>query len=306
MLSLEGLQQRSQLLQAIRLFFLERDYLEVDTPLRLPVLLPEANIFPVTSDGCFLQTSPELCMKRLLAHGCERIFQICPCFRKDELGRLHQPEFTMLEWYHKKWSYRELMEECEAMIRWLAGKLYFLPGVVDGGKALSVQGATIDLTSPWPRLTVADAFSRYAGKSAEEALACNRFDEILVTEVERHLGRPHPTFLCDYPAALGSLARRSPAHPEVAERFELYMGGVEIANGFSELADAAEQRARFAQEITTISAGGGTADMPEKFLADLPGMGECAGIALGVDRLFMLLRGQRDIASARSFLFTDL
>ena len=111
MLTPEGLQQRSRLLQAIRSFFYERSYIEVDTPLRLPVFIPESNITPFASEGCFLQTSPEQCMKRLLAHGCERIFQICHCFRKEEQGRLHQSEFTMLEWYQKGWAYHDLMRQ---------------------------------------------------------------------------------------------------------------------------------------------------------------------------------------------------
>ncbi|MBW1750904.1 MAG: EF-P lysine aminoacylase GenX, partial [Deltaproteobacteria bacterium] len=117
MLSPEGLQQRSRLLQVVRSFFLSRSYLEVDTPIRLPVLIPEAEIIPIESEDWFLQTSPELCMKRLLARGSSQLFQICHCFRRGERGRLHQQEFTMLEWYHTGWNYLELMDECEEMVR---------------------------------------------------------------------------------------------------------------------------------------------------------------------------------------------
>ena len=116
MLTPEGLRQRSDLLRAIRLYFFERDYIEVDTPLRLPVLIPESNLVPFASEDCFLHTSPELCMKRLLARGCSRIFQICHCFRKEEHGRLHQSEFTLLEWYHKGWNYFDLMGQCEELL----------------------------------------------------------------------------------------------------------------------------------------------------------------------------------------------
>ena len=150
MLSPEGLQQRSRLLQAMRSFFYERAYIEVDTPIRLPVLLPESNIFPFASEDCFLHTSPELCMKRLLAQGCERIFQICHCFRKEEHGRLHQSEFTMLEWYHKGWSYIELMAECEALIHRLAAHCAGLNGGHDCPTIL-FRKQVVELASPWER-----------------------------------------------------------------------------------------------------------------------------------------------------------
>jgi lysyl-tRNA synthetase class 2 len=306
MLTPEGLRQRSRLLQAIRSFFVERAYIEVDTPIRLPVLIPESNIIPFASEECVLHTSPEMCMKRLLARGCERIFQICHCFRKEEHGRLHQSEFTMLEWYHKKWSYCELMAECEALISFLATSLAPLAGIGDKGRALVRQGQRIDLALPWQRMTVAEAFLRYADADVEDLLRRDRFDEVLVSEVEPHLGQTQPTFLYDYPVALGSLARRRPDNNEVAERFELYMAGVEIANGFSELADPEEQRIRFASELDCIRAAGRNGAMPDLFLADLSAMGEAAGIALGVDRLFMLLSGATTLSSSIPFIFEEL
>lgn len=306
MLSPEGLQRRSRLLQAIRSFFYERAYIEVDTPLRLPVLIPESNIIPFASEDCFLQTSPEQCMKRLLACGCERIFQICHCFRKEEQGRLHQSEFTMLEWYQKGWGYHQLMVQCEELIGFVAASLTDLPGVAGGGHGIRHQGKEIVLAPPWERITVADAFRRYAGVEVREVLACDRFDEVLVTAVEPHLGQGRPTFLYDYPVELGSLARRRPQQPEVAERFELYMAGVEIANGFSELADADEQRYRLQGELATLRGRDEKGDMPEKFLAALPAMGDAAGIALGVDRLLMLLMGSTTLSVALPFLFEEL
>lgn len=305
MLTPLGLQQRSDLLQAIRSFFIKRSYIEVDTPVRLPVLIPESNLVPFTSESWFLQTSPELCMKRLLARGCPQIFQICHCFRKEESGRLHQPEFTMLEWYHKGWDYSDLMRECEELIHSLCQTLPRSPGVMPGNM-LCWQDHRVATTPPWDRLTVSEAFQRYAGVDVNEILENGKFDEILVTAVEPHLGRERPVFLHDYPVALGSLARRSPRNPQVAERFELYIAGVELANGFSELVDPEEQRQRFIRELDTIRADGKIASLPEKFLADLALVGETAGIALGLDRLFMLMLGGVDLAAAIPFFIDEL
>lgn len=305
MLTPQGLQQRSTLLQAIRSFFIEHAYLEVDTPLRLPILIPESNLVPFASEDWFLHTSPELCMKRLLARGCTQIFQICHCFRNEEYGRLHQPEFTMLEWYHCGWDYADLMRECEALITSLCHLYPQLPGLSADGR-LCWRESRVSLTLPWERLTVAEAFRRYAGVEVNEVLARGFFDEVLVTEVEPHLGQQRPVFLCDYPVELGSLARCSASNSQVAERFELYVAGVELANGFSELVDPHEQRQRFSQEIARLRNAGKDAAMPEEFLADLASVGETAGIALGLDRLFMLLMGSPHIAAAMPFPAEEL
>jgi lysyl-tRNA synthetase class 2 len=231
----DALRLRARMVQAIRCFFLENDFLEVETPLRIPAPAPELHINPVSSEDWFLQTSPELCMKRLLAAGYPRIFQICKCFRAGERGNLHLPEFTMLEWYRAETDYRTLMEECEALIPFVARELGF-------DNTFSWQGHKIDLGTPWERITVREAFSRYAATSADEALKTDRFDEILACEVEPCLGLERPVFLYDYPAELGALARLKPGDPDIAERFELYCAGLELANAFSELTDAGEQR----------------------------------------------------------------
>jgi len=302
----QRLQQRSQLLQAVRLFFHSRAYLEVDTPVRLPLLLPEAHIRPLRADGGFLQTSPELCMKRLLARGCSRLFQVCHCFRKDECGRLHQEEFTMLEWYRAGWSYTQLMAECEDLVRFLAAWLPELAGVI-GTDALAREGKTVSLASPWERLTVDEAFRSFGDISAREALEQNMFDEVLVTRVEPRLGWERPVFLYDYPVELGSLARSRADNDTVAERFELYIAGIELANGFSELTDPEEQRRRFVLEIEKAREyGNSDGQMPEKFLADLVRLGETAGIALGLDRLFMLLMGCDTVSEAMTMSPEDL
>jgi lysyl-tRNA synthetase class 2 len=305
MLSVQGLQQRSDLLQAIRAFFIERAYIEVDTPLRLPVLIPESNLIPFASENWFLQTSPELCMKRLLARGCTQIFQICHCFRKEEVGRFHQSEFAMLEWYHKGWNYFDLMQECEDLVVALCQCLPGMPTLNADGM-LNWGGELISLAPPWDRLSVAEAFQRYANAEINEVLAKGTFDEVLVTAVEPYLGRKRPVFLYDYPVELGSLARCNQENNQVAERFELYIAGVELANGFSELVDPQEQRRRFTNEIKMLQHAGRKAVMPEKFLADLSYVGETAGIALGLDRLFMLLMGGVSIAAAIPFIFEEL
>lgn len=296
MISPHRLQQRADLLQAVRSFFRGRAYIEVDTPIRLPVLLPETHIKPFSSEGWFLHTSPEICMKRLLAQGCRQLFQVCHCFRKEEVGRLHQSEFTLLEWYHAGWGYAELMQECEEFILALVKSGKDLPGAA-GGEGLRRGERTISLTGPWERLSVQEAFRRYARLPAAEALRQDLFDEVLVTEIEPHLGWERPVFLYDYPVELASLARRRADDPLLAERFELYIAGIELANGFSELIDPAEQRRRFAEEIRRSQAVGNVyTAMPERFLADLGNLGETAGAALGLDRLLMLLLGCATVA----------
>jgi lysyl-tRNA synthetase class 2 len=297
---LPNLECRAALLQLSRGFFREHGFLEVETPLRIPAPLPEAHIEAIPSDGWVLQPSPEICMKRLLAAGCEKIFQICKCFRNAERGRRHLPEMTLLEWYAVGQTYADLMNGCEELIRQIARGL----GI---GDTLSYQGLTVDLSPPWPRLSVADAFRRFASVSAEEALAGGRFDEIMGLEIEPNLGRERPTFLIDYPASKASLARLKPGQPEVAERFELYIGGLELCNGFSELNDAAEQRRRFAAEQETIrTAGGAVYPLPEKFLESLAHLPPCAGNALGVDRLAMLFCDAAAIDEVVTFTPEDL
>lgn len=273
------LEQRARIVQTIRAFFVARDYLEVETPHRLPGNAPEVHIHAVASDGWFLQTSPELCMKRLLAAGYRQLFQICRCWREEERGRRHLPEFAMLEWYAVECDYRRLMDECEMLLRALVPQERFI-----------YQHETIDLSGPFERLTVAQAFERYASLSLAEALATNRFDELLALQVEPRLGRGLPSFLIEYPAELAALARCHPERPQVAERFELYIAGIELANAFSELTDPAEQRRRFtADEADRRAAGKPPYPVPEKFLTELAAMPEAAGIALGLDRLVMLL-----------------
>ena len=217
-------------------------------------------------------------MKRLLAAGYGRIFQIAKCYRDGERGDRHLPEFTMLEWYRQAGDYRDLMAECEAL-------LPFVLKALGRDAALVYRGERIDLTAPWERLSVAEAFRRFTRLTPEDALRTGCFDERMALDIEPRLGRGRPTFLYDYPAACAALARRKPTDPDRAERFELYVSGLELANAFSELTDAAQQRDRFAQARAERQRLG-KADYPsaEPFLAALGAMPPAAGIALGVDR----------------------
>jgi lysyl-tRNA synthetase class 2 len=271
--------ERARIVQTIRAFFVAHDFLEVETPQRIPVNAPELHIDAVASEDWSLQTSPELCMKRLLAAGYPQLFQLCHVWRGAERGVRHLPEFTLLEWYRRDADYTALMADCEALLNSLcpSGTLLW-------------QGQRFDLAPPWERLTVADAFSRYAGCSVMEALATDRFDELLAVQIEPLLGQGRPTFLLDYPVACAALARHKPSDLAVAERFELYIGGIELANAFSELTDPLEQRQRFARdEAQRRAAGKDPLPLPEPFLAELATLPAAAGIALGVDRLAMLL-----------------
>lgn len=304
MLHVERLQQRAILMSSIRSFFASRGFLEVDTPVRQPVLIPERYIEPLHSEKAYLQTSPEICMKRLLACGCSKIFQICPCFRKNEQGRCHLEEFTMLEWYHSGENYLKLMEDCEELLRFLKQQMSVPQNSPDSRSTLF---AGFDFDGPWERITVEDAFKKFSPQTLAEALKTDSFDEILVEYIEPNLGKKTPTFLMDYPLALGSLAKVKNKEPDIVERFELYLGGIELANGFSELTDEQEQRLRFEEEIADIDKTWGSgAQMPERFLQDIRKLDQAAGIALGVDRLCMLALGAYDIRDVVSFSPEDL
>ncbi len=290
------LKERAAIIQAVRSFFIANDYLEIETPIRIPAPVPEAYIEPEACGNWFLQTSPELCMKRLLASGIPRIFQICKCFRRNERGQFHLPEMTMLEWYASNHNYHDLMNDCERLLR-----------TVSQGKEINRHGNIISLSQPWTKISVSEAFNRYAPISAQQALIDDSFDEILTNFIEPKLGFDKPAFLYDYPAPLASLARLHPDNPKLAQRFELYIAGIELANGFTELNDPEEQRNRFNQEQEIIKKQNRQpAPIPEPFLKDLQYMPPAAGIALGVDRLIMLLTGAETIDQIVAFIPENL
>lgn len=295
-----NLELRAKIIRAVRRFFYEQDYLEIETPCRVPVIAPEAHIDAEMSGSWFLHSSPELCMKRLLAAGYTRIFQICKCFRVGERGRKHLPEFTLLEWYAAGRDYFDMMAECENLLRFVARALR-------SENKLIYQGCHVDLTPPWERLTVAAAFDLFASRSLETALSDDRFDEIIAFEIEPRLGNAKPVFLYDYPAQKGALARLKPGNPHVAQRFELYVCGLELCNAFSELVEPDEQRRRFEIDGQVRAASGKTAyPMPEKFLQALGDMPPAAGNALGLDRLVMLFADAAQIDDVVAFTPEEL
>ncbi len=278
----KNLEKRALVIRSARTFFIDNGYLEVDTPNRIPAPAPEAHIDAQRSGSWYLHPSPELCMKRLLAAGYPRIFQICKCYRRGERGRRHLPELTMLEWYAAGSTYGQLMTECEKLIGHIARQ-------TGADERFRYRGADIDLTTPWERMTVEAAFDRYASMPLASALEQDRFDEILALEIEDRLGKSRPLFLTDYPAACGALARRKPENQQLVERFELYIGGLELCNAFGELTDPQEQLLRFEREQSQrLDAGKPIYPMPARFLRALEDMPEASGNALGIDRLVML------------------
>lgn len=291
---------RSRIIQAIRRFFIDRDYLEVETPCRIPAPAPESNIDAQPAGGWYLQTSPELCMKRMLAAGHPKIFQICKCFRRHERGARHLPELTLLEWYTAAEDYLGMMDQTEALIR-------FVADAIGAENPMPYRDKCIDLHGPWPRLAVREAFDRYGSLSVEAALAADKFDEVMAFEIEPRLGTETPVLLYDYPAACGALARLKPLEPSLAERFELYIAGLELCNAFSELTDPREQRTRFeAQNASREKAAKRAYPMAEKFLRALEQMPDATGNALGVDRLVMLFADTDRIDDVVAFSPEDL
>jgi lysyl-tRNA synthetase class 2 len=296
---------RSRALRAIREWFWSAGFAEVETPVRVAAPAPEVHIDALPAGDAWLRTSPELEMKRLLAAGAGRIFQIGPCFRAGERGRRHNPEFTLLEWYRSPGDADAVLRDCEELLRHVVRQA--------GRGTLARNGRTIDLSAPWPRLAVRQAFRDFAGWDPVAAYDADRFDLDLVNKVEPSLPADRPCVLTGYPAAAAALARLKPdgeteerkgvERDPIADRWELYIGGLELANAYGELTDAAEQRRRFAAWREQRRRAG-RPDYPpaEAFLAALEaGMPPCGGIALGVDRLVMLLAGAETIAGVRPF-----
>jgi lysyl-tRNA synthetase class 2 len=281
---------RAKVLKATRRHFDDAGFIETDTPVGVLAPAPEEYIEAPGAASFFLRTSPELQMKRLLAAGMERIYQLGPCFRLGESGRLHRPEFAMLEWYMAGCDYLRLLEFTKELIVSVAM-------AANGSARISFRGAEIDLASPWELFTVEEAFRRFAGEDAARCAEEGRFELVLVERVEPSLPKDKPSALIDYPSRFGAFAKRKPSDPSVCERWEIYVGGVELANAYGELIDPVQQRERFA-EFSKTRREQGLAEYPEAtaFLEALDaGMPECSGCALGFDRLVMLLAGAGSI-----------
>ncbi|HMI88495.1 MAG TPA: EF-P lysine aminoacylase EpmA [Polyangiaceae bacterium] len=296
------LRDRARAIAIVRSFFEARAFLEVDTPLLVPSPGLDLHLDAVEATGGYLITSPEYQMKRLLTGGVPRQFQIVHVFRQGETGVHHNPEFTMLEWYRAFAGVEHVMRDTEELVTELVlafGSDGRLPG----------PRGDITVTPPFPRLSVAEAFARYADVEETEVFRLAREDtdtffRLLVERVEPALGAATtPVFLVDYPIEHASLARAKPSDPRVCERFELYLGGLELCNGFGELTDAEEQRQRLLRDQRARAAAGKAVyPIDQRFLAALAeGMPPSAGNALGIDRIIALCLGEHEIARVLPF-----
>ena len=273
---------RSNALSFTREYFRNNGFFEVETPIAIRAPAAEEYIeAPRLESGLFLRSSPELEMKRLLAAGMKRIFELGPCFRLGESGRRHRQEFTMLEWYMAGSDYRELLQFTIGLIRSLAERL-------------QVPREICDVSQEWELIPVREAFRRFADADADRcAEEESLFEQVLVEKVEPNLPKDHPCVLIDYPIRFGAFARPKKEDPTLAERWEIYIHGVEIANAYGELIDPAEQEARF-RKYNLKRKENGLSEYPEatEFLEAIRyGIPESSGCALGFDRIVMLLFG---------------
>ncbi len=302
--TLDTLKQRARILRQIRDFFYKRGIMEVETPIlsQHTVTDPYIDSFAIADHHprYYLQTSPEYAMKRLLAAGSGPIFQISKAFRREEQGAMHNPEFTLLEWYRPGFTHLDLMDEIDALLQ------------------------TILHTQPAQKITYHDLFQSHCAINphtcqlselhtlVQQHLTITTINELnrddclnlLLTHlIEPTLGQNAPTFIDDYPASQAALARIRPETPAVAERFELYVQGIELANGFHELQDAKEQLQRFENDLLTRQqCHKDQPDIDQRFISSLKvGLPQCAGVALGIDRLIMLASAETQLSKTLSF-----
>ena len=295
----EILLKRHLILKAVRQWFYSRDFVEIQPPVTSPAPIPESSIdlFEIndTIPKSYLLPSPELYLKPLLAQGLEKFFAICPAFRKDEKGRCHLPEFTILEWYRSHTDYEILIEDCQGIVAAASQAVYG-----SGFPVIRYGGHAIDLSPPFKTFTIREIFQKNAGWDPVMEKDEQRFEEDLVLKVEPALPLNRPVFLRDFPAWAASLSRLKKKDSRVCERMELYIGGLELANGFSELLHKKEQEKRFSNENRKRkNLGLRVFPAPSEFLSALPKCPPSAGMALGIDRLVMLLTNLRDIKDAR-------
>jgi lysyl-tRNA synthetase class 2 len=307
--SLAALRLRAEILSKIRTFFDERDVLEVETPLLAAAPVTDLHLHalrtryrgPGMDSGrdLYLQTSPEFAMKRLLAAGSGPIYQLCRAFRDGEAGARHNPEFTMLEWYRPGWDHHRLMDEMDELLNLTLG--------VASAERLTYQQAFERYADLDPHSASDDHLLdrvRELGVETPEALSRDDLlDLVLTHRIEPMLGHCQPTFIHDYPASQAALARVREGDPSLAERFEVFVEGVELANGYHELTDPEAQRVRFEADLEARGkAGLPEVPIDERLLEALVhGLPDCAGVALGVDRLAMVAAGTREISDVLAF-----
>ncbi len=335
----DNLLGRDWILRAIRNYFHKQGFTEVETPalIKLPGMEPYLNPFKTKvynergeEHEAYLITSPEYAMKKLLASGFQKIFQICKCFRNGEqFDGLHNPEFTMIEWYKTDADYNDLMVGVENLILSILDNPYLSQGSGSSERSrgqnykLKFKNLKIDFSKPFERLSLKEAFKKFCKLNLDNLLTLNAikkaaedkgykigedfryedmFFKIFINEIEPNLGKNKPTFLYDYPIQLGALARAKKDNPQYAERVELYIAGLEIANGFSELTDSGEQRKRLEEEKKLrFAQNKDLYNIDEDFIQALNNLPKSAGIALGIDRLVMILLDASSIEEVISF-----
>lgn len=336
---------REKVIQAIREFFLLQQFHEVETPLLVSSVIPESylDVFATNlkdrlggNQKLFLTTSPEASIKKLLAAGIGNCFEITKSFRNGETGsKLHNPEFTILEWYRVGATYEDIMKDCEKLVTYINKKLKTKNLRLN---EINYQNKIINLTKPWERISIDNALKKFARICLDDITEKNKtdmfpaekigkvalrkgykveknntweeiFNQIFLNEVEPNLGtHGKPTIIFDYPQPLAALAKLKESDPRLAERFELYMGGLELGDCYTELTDPKEQRKRFKEEMDKIKENGKTPIVPDKdFLNALQvGLPHCSGIAVGVDRLVMLFTDSKTIQETLLFPMSEI
>jgi lysyl-tRNA synthetase class 2 len=309
--SIEAIRQRAVVLQKIRQFFAARNVLEVDTPALSHAAVTDEHLhsfstqfthpFSPQTSTLYLQTSPEFAMKKLLCAGIGAIYQICKSFRNEESGRFHNPEFTMLEWYRPGFDHLQLMSEIDELIQMVVGS--------DSAERVTYQDVFKQYLGYCPLTATLTDIKTLASQYGYAELAANENDKdtllmlLFSQHVEPHIGQDRPCFVIDFPASQAALARISPTNPLVAERFELYFQGIELANGFHELTDGPEQLRRFEQDnVKRQHMGLEIMPIDHNFIAAIDyGLPACAGVALGIDRLLMLALNYSEIDQVIAF-----
>ncbi|MEE4245154.1 MAG: EF-P lysine aminoacylase EpmA [Kangiellaceae bacterium] len=297
------LQARANILATIRAFFAERGVIEVDTPLMMThsVTDPYMKALSVSMPprSYYLQTSPEFAMKRLLAAGMSDIYQLGKCFRADEIGSNHQPEFTMLEWYRKGFDHHQLMEEVAQLVSSITD--------IKSVAKLSYQQAFQEFIGIDPLAITTESLKLFTedklGVMPEDLIRDDYLSFLFAQLIEPKLGHDCIQFIYDYPASQASLAKLNPENSQYAARFEVYLKGIELANGFYELTDASEQYDRFVRDNEQrLASGAKQIVIDDNFIAALEhGLPECSGVALGVDRLIMISLNKNHINEVISF-----